>query len=302
MARFDMTPSTNSFSLFDLWVVCKKQRTALFVTMSIILTLAVAYAILKTPVYRSDLVVLPSEGIAANEFGALPAGLSGIAALAGLRSSDAGPVKALATLESGAFLERFIQSNGLMPHLYADLWDSQTDTWSDDVDRVEIPTLSQASQLFKECCLSISENTTNGLITISVEWRDPEFAALWANKLIADLNAELQIREINEAESMIAFLQQELEKTNIVGLQQAIFGLIEQQVQRKTFARVRSDFAYQIIDPAVSSEPRDYVRPNRPIILATGLLGGIFMGIMVALLRNHIHFLFEAAQTPSANS
>ena len=296
-----MGSDAGNFSLFDLLAICRSQRVALFVTMLMVFLLFLAYAILKAPEYRSDIVVLPSDGLASNDIGALPIGLSGIAALAGFRTNDSGSVKSLATLESGAFIERFIESNNLMPHLYAELWDSRSGTWLDNVDPRDIPTVSDASDLFKKCCLFVSENNLNGLITISVETRKPDFSALWANKLIEDLNKELQEREIEEAESTIAFLQLELEKTNNVGLQQAIFGLIEGQIQRKTFARVRADFAFQVIDPAVQPKADDYIRPNRPIVAATGLLGGIIFGILVALLRNHIRILREAANTPKSS-
>ena len=293
-----MGSDSGNFSLFDLLAICRSQRVALFVTVLVVFVLFIAYAVIKTPVYRSSIVVLPSEGLATNNFGALPAGLSGIAALAGLRSNDSSIVKSSAILESGAFLERFIKSNDLMPQLYAWIWDSQSGTWRDDVDTQDIPTLSQADKFFEICCLYVNRSKSTGLITISVESRNPEFSAVWANKLVEELNKELQVREIEEADLMIEILRVELEKTNNVGLQQAIYGLIEQQIQRKTLARVRTDFAYQIIDPAVPPKPDDHIRPNRAKTAVTGLLGGILLGIFVALLLNHIRILRQAVNTP----
>ncbi len=286
-----MTEAGGSFSLFDLWRVCRSQRVAFFAAFLLVFVIFTAYAVLKTPEYRAEVVVLPSEGIASPSLPSALGGLSGLGVLAGLVPSDSGSVEAMATLKSGAFLQRFIESMQVMPILFEESWDSAANTWRSDLDERDIPTMPQAVQEFRECCLVISEDTVSQITTVGVEWRDPVIAATWANQLIVDLNSDLQKRDIAEAESMISFLEAELEKTNVVGLQQAIFGLIEQQVQRKTFARVRTEFAYRIVDPAIVPEEDDFVSPNRPLLVATGLVGGLLVGIFSALLLNHIRVL-----------
>ncbi|MDJ0699520.1 MAG: Wzz/FepE/Etk N-terminal domain-containing protein [Woeseiaceae bacterium] len=286
-----MTATGGNFSLFDLWRVCRSQRWAFLAAFLAVFVLFAAYAVLKTPVYRAEVVVLPSEGIASSNFPSALGGLSGLGVLAGLVPRESGSVEAVATLESGAFLRKFIDSMQVMPILFEESWDSAANSWRSDLDERDIPTMPQAVQLFRECCLVINEDTSSQITTVAIEWHDPSIAASWANQLIVDLNSDLQKRDIAEAESMITYLEAELEKTNVVGLQQAIFGLIEQQVQRKTFARVRTEFAYRIVDPAIVPEEDDFIRPNRPLLALTGLVGGLLVGIFVALFLNHIHVL-----------
>ncbi len=292
-----MTGDDKDFSLFDLWRVCLSQKRAFISAFLIVFALFIAYAIVKTPVYRAEVVVLPSEGIASTSLSSTLGGLSGLGVLAGLVPSDSSSVEAVATLKSGAFLERFIQSMQMMPILFEDKWDTAANDWRSDLGEGDAPTVYETVQEFRECCLRINEDSSNQLTTVAVEWRDPAFAALWANQLIVDLNSDLQKRDISEAESMITYLEAELAKTNVVGLQQAIFGLIEQQVQRKTFARVRTEFAYRIVDPAVVPEEDDYIRPNRLLLAATGFLGGMLVGTFLALLLNHLRVLRAREQT-----
>ena len=291
-----MMDENRTFSLFDLWRVCLSQKRTVLVTFVLVFALFMTYAIVKTPVYRAEVVVLPSEGISSNNLSSTLGGLSGLGVLAGLVPSDSSSVEAVATLKSGAFLERFIESMQMMPTLFEASWDPAANDWRSDLDEGDVPTVHEAVQKFRTCCLRISEDSSTQLTTVSVEWRDPSIAASWAKRLLSDLNSDLQKREIAEADSMITYLEAELEKTNVVGLQQAIFGLIEQQVQRRTFARVRTEFAYRIVDPAVVPEEDDYIRPNRPLLAATGLLGGLLIGIFLALLLNHLRVLRAAEQ------
>jgi len=44
------------------------------------------------------------------------------------------------------------------------------------------------------------------MLTISVEWRDRDVAAQWANQLVAQLNEEMRQRAIDEATGMILYL------------------------------------------------------------------------------------------------
>ena len=48
---------------------------------------------------------------------------------------------------------------------------------------------------------------------------------------------------------------------------------------------VREEYAFKIIDPAVSADRDDYIWPNAPLILIVGLLGGFVIGFSIALVR-----------------
>ncbi|MEL6870052.1 MAG: hypothetical protein AAFO81_09655 [Pseudomonadota bacterium] len=291
-----MTQTNDGFSIFDLWAACRNHFFAFGVSGLIVLAVFVTYAIVAKPVYRVQVVMLPTDDFAVS---GSESGLGGISSslglLAGLVPGGSRSVEAIATLESSAFLERFVVKHELLPILYSDLWDASSGSWRSDVEQSDIPDVSDAIEYFREDCLSLDEQTATKLTTLTIEWKEPTTAASWANAIVADLNAELQAREIAESESMISYLQAELESTTIIGLQQSIFRLLEQQVQSKAFARVRAEYAFRVIDPAVAPDVDDYIRPNRIVIVLTGLFGGLIVGVSLSLLLTHLGALRQSA-------
>jgi hypothetical protein len=78
----------------------------------------------------------------------------------------------------------------------------------------------------------IDEDSRTGLVTLSIEWRDPQRAAEWANLLAVRLNEHMRQRALAEAEANVKYLRHEFESTPIVVLQQSISGLLENEMQK----------------------------------------------------------------------
>ena len=151
----------------------------------------------------------------------------------------------------------------------------------------EIPTLSDGFDLFTNL-LSIQEDTLTGIITLSITWKDPQQAADWANKLVETLNARLRAKAISESDKTIEVLNQELERTKIVELRQAIFFMMEKQIGDKTGARVQEEYAFTFINRAIPPDADKYISPNRPVIIAGGLIAGLIAGIFAAFFAHAI--------------
>jgi uncharacterized protein involved in exopolysaccharide biosynthesis len=180
----------------------------------------------------------------------------------------------------------YIEGNDLLPVLYEDRWNPgdksyRTRFWQ------KMPTLWRAVTMFTERVRRVDNDSKSGLITLTVEWRRPELAAKWANDLIALVNAELRDRTIAESERNIAYLDQQLQKANDVELRSSIYKLMEQQIKTGMMARGSIEFAFRVVDPAVS--PQEPVRP-RPAIMSSvagllGLLAGTFFILRYAYLK-----------------
>jgi hypothetical protein len=52
------------------------------------------------------------------------------------------------------------------------------------------------------------------MVTLAIEWTQPEVAAEWANALVQRLNRRLRERALREAETNVAYLQAEMARTN----------------------------------------------------------------------------------------
>jgi uncharacterized protein involved in exopolysaccharide biosynthesis len=243
---------------------------------------AIAASMLATPRYTATVAVMPAGRTESlGSLGSAVSQLSGIASLAGINMGAAGGMKAeaLATLQSEVLTDEYIREHNLLPVLFSSRWDPATRTWRRGV---KVPTLWEANQLFQAIRV-VEDNAKTGLVTITVRWADPYTAAAWANGLVKLTNDYLRQKSIDEADRSIAYLSQEVSKTNIVEVKNAIYGLMENEIKKEMVARGREDFALRVIDPAVPPEKKSYPRPL--LWTAGGIVLGIFLGLLASILR-----------------
>jgi uncharacterized protein involved in exopolysaccharide biosynthesis len=230
--------------------------------------LGVAVALLITPIYRAETILAPAPEpgqIAGIE--ALGGQLGGVAGLLGLGSIGQSRTKEyIAALQSRLLTNKFIAENGLIPILFANRYEAAEGSAKLKSGEEE-PTIEEAYRRFDQRVRHVSESAQTGLITVAVDWRDPDLAARWANDLVKLANSELRKQQIDIADRSIAFLNSELEKTNVIEIRQAIYKLIEGQIQDIMIANVREEFAFRVVDPAGVRDLDDPQSPNRPLIV-----------------------------------
>lgn len=249
--------------------------------------IAIVAALLMKPVYRSQVVLAPANpddtqggmGSFASQFG-------GLASLAGINIRNANPSnEALAILRSRGYTESFITEEGLMPVLFNKRWDGAKGTWKQEGGK-KPPTLADGYQVFSTRIRTLEEDPRTGLVTLGIEWYDPQLAARWANSFVAHLNQYIRKRDIAEAQQSLKFLEQELEKSNAVELRQGIYRLIEHQIERQMLANVREDYAFRVLDRAVPSDPDKRERPNRTLMAVMGLALGLVFALLAVFFRS----------------
>jgi uncharacterized protein involved in exopolysaccharide biosynthesis len=267
----------------------------LIISIAAAVTLAAAIAAWTLPKsYEASVLVIPiTEDSGAGRLGALGATLSqlgNIASLAGIAGPANGMrAESLATLQSEALTERYIDSQKLLPVLFSRLWDPMNKRWKTDDPR-KIPTLWKGNALFKSNIRSVSENPKTGLVTISIAWRDPRLAAQWANDLVRVTNETLRDKAIAESERNISYLNGQVSNTNVVELRNALYMLMEAEIKKEMLARGSESYALKVIDPAVAPERQSSPRPVLLIIL--GALGGVAMAIVGVLSRERLRVAF----------
>lgn len=247
---------------------------------------AVAYALVATEIYRSEALVQPrqeSRG-GGGGLGALAAQFGGLADLAGVSlGGGSDRAVAIATLKSRALIEPFIREKNLLPKLYEDAWDPATNNWK-SADPKNVPTLWQAYNDFTNKVLRVSEDKKTGLVTVAVEWKDPQEAQQWVTELIARTNAHLKAQAIQEGEKNLAYLEAQSRSIGQVELQQALYGLVEAELKKLMIAKGGDEFAFRTIDAA--AVPKKRIRPKRTQIAMIGFLLGGFVGVALVLARN----------------
>jgi uncharacterized protein involved in exopolysaccharide biosynthesis len=170
----------------------------------------------------------------------------------------------------------------MLPVLFSDRWDAARGTWRADASE---PTLNQALDLFDGSIRTVREETRSGLIILQVEWRDRELAARWANALVEVANRILREAALRDADESIHILQQEAAKTSSLEVRDAIYRIVESQIQSRTIATVREQFAFKIVDPALVPDPDAWIWPRRSLLLLFGMVLGLAVGVSVASWR-----------------
>jgi uncharacterized protein involved in exopolysaccharide biosynthesis len=168
--------------------------------------------------------------------------------------------------------------------LYSSAWDSQRNTWK-ATDPAKRPTLWKANQFFHGRREVTTENKT-GLVTMAIKWKDPHLAADWANGLVRMTNDYLRAKAIEESERNIRYLNEQALKADTVGEKQAIYLLLENEINDQMLARGSIEYALRVIDPAQAPER---AASPRPIIwtVVGGCLGGL-LALLIASTRKNL--------------
>ena len=246
--------------------------------------LAVAYALSTPELFKAETLLAPAEEEKSGASSALSQ-FGGLAAMAGISiPSDSNVEQVIATLNSRKFLRAYIRQNKLIPVLFEEIWDADSQAWI--VASVEDePTEQKAIESFK-ACLSVDEDKKSGLITLSISWKDPEVAAQWANDLVKQLNEQLREQAIADSKKRVGYLERELAKTTLQDMRAVLYNLLESEKQKAMLANVNDDFALEVIDPAVVPETRE--KPKRKLIVALGGVCGGFLGIFAVFLAQFL--------------
>ena len=95
-------------------------------------------------------------------------------------------------------------------------------------------------------------------------------------------------QDVKEAEARIAYLEGKLQETNIAGMQQVFYQLIESETRTVMLANAQDEYIFKTVDPAVV--PQEKSEPKRALIaiVATMLGGmlGVFAVFVIAFIRS----------------
>jgi len=230
---------------------------------------AIWMALTARYLYEAEVVVTPVVEDA-NGIGSLAGRFGGLASLAGisLPASGGSAVEAQAILQSRYLAETFIAGNKLEAELGGA---SDATVW-------------KAVDLFRRTVLKVTLQKDKGTTSVTIRWKDPVKAALWANQYVALANDILRNRALQASNRNIKFLNEKLSTTSVLEVQRVMYSLIENEAKNHMLASTRTDYAFTIVDPAVT--PEDRVWPRRTLMVATGTAVGFALGAFLALVYN----------------
>jgi uncharacterized protein involved in exopolysaccharide biosynthesis len=244
----------------------------LIIGITVACTLFALYLALTAKlVYRAEAVVTEVSTSGMGNMGGLASRFGGLASLAGinLNGGNGDTQSAVAVLNSRHLAEQFVADNKLVPVVLRGA--GRQSVWL-------------AADYFRQKILSITESKEKGTITIAAQWTDPKVAAQWVNDYIALANETLRVRALEESSRNIKYLNEQIGRTDVVGVQKVMYELIESETKSHMLANTRKEYAFTVVDPA--SAPEDRIWPRRSLMVGTGMALGGILGLLVALVVN----------------
>jgi len=266
---------------------------------------ALVIAVTSPNIYEADILVSSSQGKGTGGLSSLVNQYGSIASLAGidLGSSDPDLSSALALLQSRKFLISLIHRWDLKPFLFPESWNKNAGTWIKPepslVSKIKallsLEALPEAldhtpsdleSYNVLDGMITVSQDKESSMVTIKVQALDPDVAADFANNIVIEINDYLRNEAVSESDTNISYLQREIAETSFVEFRTILYQLIESETKNKMLASVQQEYAFKVIDPALS--PQHPIKPKRSLILVLGLMLGMVFGFVQALLRSFI--------------
>lgn len=294
----------DEIDLRELFAVLWAGRLKILAVTATAALLSVVVALSLPNIYRAEALVVSSEGDSSGGLSALAGQFGGLASLAGvsLGSGDSDRTQlGIEVLQSRQFFADFIARRNVLVPLMAtakwnaatgelvideDIYNTEQQRWVREVEppRTRQPSVQEAYAEFIEL-FSVSQDKKSGMVTVAVEHQSPQVAKQWVSWLIDDLNTTLREQDIAEAERSITYLQQQVRETNVADLQTLFFGLIQKQTERVMLAKVRDQYLFKTIDPAVVPELKS--KPKRALICLLGTLLGGMLALFWVLLDHY---------------
>jgi uncharacterized protein involved in exopolysaccharide biosynthesis len=256
----------NEVSVVTVLQVGWRYRWLVAVTTVLVVLAGLFLALTTRPVYRAEVVVTAVTNDHNGDGASLTGGLGGLASMVGLNVPAGASQDAAAVLNSRYLTQEFISRHDLVKEILGNA--PRQSLWL-AVDR------------FRAKVLSITDLKEKGTTTVALQWTNPQEVAQWANAYVALANEMMRTRALDDSSRAIVYLKEQLQKTDSVEIQRALYNLIESQTKTNMLANTRKEYAFSVADPAVVPETR--VWPKRTlIVLSAGVLGGL-LGLFIAL-------------------
>ncbi|WP_288365272.1 Wzz/FepE/Etk N-terminal domain-containing protein [uncultured Marinobacter sp.] len=294
----------DEIDLRELFTTLWRGKWIIVLTTFVFAAAGVGYALYKPNIYQSSVLVAPAQEEGSSLSG-LASQFGGLASLAGINLGGGGSnqtVIAKEVLQSRAFLTNFFHRHDIeIPLMAVEGWNKKSDEWVYDRDKYNPdtgewlldsdgetykPTDWDMVEAFREDHFSVSEAKDTGMITVSVKHYSPVMAKQWAEKLIQDINEHMRKQDVEEAEARIAYLEQKLDETNIAGMQQVFYQLIENETRTVMLANAQKEYVFKTVDPAVVAEEK--AEPKRALICVIATLLGGMLGVFIVFIRAFI--------------
>ena len=293
----------DEIDLRELFAALWDGKLLIFIVTCAVVLFTSAYLHISERSYTVSVTLRPTED--QSSAGGNLGGLGGLATLAGVQLPSGGATEFItfqAMLKSQEVASRLFADENLVQRLFAGEWNEGRKSFLrpapstlGNVKRLLEPLLTgegqgayvapNAARLAEKItgAVSVSGDKTSGMLKLSIESSKPKLASDLLLALIRETDGFLKERFVISGSEALQFYQQKIAKARSREHREALAKLIATEEQKLMLATRDGPFVVEIM-----MGPDQSLRPTSPkssLVLALGLVLGLFLGAAVVLLR-----------------
>ena len=293
----------DEIDLRELFTALWDGKLLIFIVTCAVFLFSSAYLHRAERSYTVSVTLRPTEE--QSSAGGNLGGLGGLASLAGVQLPSGGATEFItfqAMLKSQEVASRLFADENLVQRLFAGEWNEGRKSFLrpapstlGNVKRLLEPLLTgegqgayvapNAARLAEKItgAMSVSEDKTSGMLKLSMESAKPKLASDLLLAIIRETDGFLKERFVISGSEALQFYQQKIAKARSREHREALAKLIAIEERKLMLATRDGPFVVEIM-----MGPDQSLRPTSPkssLILALGLVLGLFLGAAVVLLR-----------------
>jgi uncharacterized protein involved in exopolysaccharide biosynthesis len=261
----------DEINLLDLVKVLLRHKGFIVKFVLVVMVGTAIAALLMTKIYESKAVISPVEAPAAQS------GLATMAAQFGIASPQSSNYSEIVGLLKSDILMQKVMEKGKFRDILFDKGDLE--------DLSENEKVWEGIRLLKEDILAVKENKKDNTIDISARYKDPAIAQSIAVTTLSELTDHMTAEAKRVAETNMRHLETQIVNAADPFVRQKIYSLIAQQIETAMMAEAKENFAFKVLDPP--RVPDKKVKPKRILMVAIAFVVSLFLGILLAFMREH---------------
>ena len=273
------------------------------------MTLAtIILSLFMTNIYTASAVikpVMPDRSI--SRLSPLVSQFGGLASMAGIAMpSPSSSTEIVNLLKSNILKKEVIEKYNLLPVLFPKQWDGDKKAWkkpgislnplayiamlrpTDPKARKKEPGVPDSWDGIRalDKIANVNYNMKEDIITVTVNFRDPEMAASIANDILITLNEHMSSEAKRVATINKEYLEKLLFQTSDSLVQQKIYSLIAEKIETMMMAEVKEGFAFKVLDPPMTPDRKS--KPKRAQMVVVAFMVSLFVGVFIVLFREYL--------------
>ncbi len=258
--------------------------------------LSVIYSLSLPNIYSSNALIAPTSNDTSmnTKLGAF----SSIAGMVGMDMPSQSGDKSAEAIERinsyDFFIDEFLPNIKFANLVAAKSWDKSTNTvlYNKSIfdPNIKKPTNQEAFEIYKSI-LNITQDSRTSFVVLKIEHVSPFIAQKWLELIITQINNYMRELDKTVAKNSIEFLNISALETNLSGTKEAIFNLMENQIQVLTLAEATNDYVFKRISSPIAPERKS--KPSRASICISGTIFGFIFSIFLSLFLHYFRRVIQ---------